>query len=334
MVTPETSSYSAVEDVSSRSERIGYWQVAEGLQAVDGLTTSPYLESVAQGHIDGDYDSSYAVSLVRSYYEEKEEHSKGDGQEEADTVASRIVELLTKAPFSFRPSMLKIIHGELFKDLIAPPYDFGFRDYNITKPEAVLAGDSVGYASYLMLDEDLYYDFSLFDYRGFKIDSSDPSGSLQKLERLISNIWQAHPFIEGNTRTTAVFTQLLLRSKGASVDNSLFAKHSLYFRNALVRANYASIDDGIGEDHSHLMRFFENLLLGANHELRNRELYCEELFRKKGLPSPAEQFVEHGKSRMQNPGKSPSAALANAKIARKPPVEGTASRSTDRKRTV
>lgn len=334
MVTPETSSYSAIEDLSSRSERIGYWQVAEGLQAVDGLATSPYLESVAQGHIDGDYDSSYAVSLVRRYYEEKESHLKGDGQEEADTVASRIVELLTKASFSFRPSMLKIIHGELFRDLIAPPYDFGFRDYNITKPESVLAGESVGYASYMMLDEDLFYDFNSFDYRGFMIDSSDPSGSLRQFERFISNIWQAHPFIEGNTRTTAVFTQLLLRSKGASVDNGQFAKHSLYFRNALVRANYASIDDGIEEDHSHLLRFFENLLLGTNHKLRNRDLYCEDMFRKKGLPSPSELFAEHEKAKKQNLDKSPSAALANAERASKLSMEEAASPSKDRGRTV
>ena len=78
---------------------------------------------------------------------------------------------------------------------------------------------------------------------------------------------------EGNTRTTAVFTILYLRSIGFTVDNSLFARHSWYFRNALVRANYKNAIKGIDYTSVYLERFFRNLLLGEKWDLRNRYLH-------------------------------------------------------------
>ena len=86
-------------------------------------------------------------------------------------------------------------------------------------------------------------------------------------------MWQIHAFGEGNTRTTAVFTIQYLRSLGFDVDNDQFAKHSWYFRNALVRANYHNIAKGIDYSPIYLERFFRNLLLGEQWDLRNRYLH-------------------------------------------------------------
>lgn len=55
-----------------------------------------------------------------------------------------------------------------------------------------------------------------------------------------------------------------------NVENDLFANHSWYFRNALVRANYQNIQKGIKRESVYLERFFRNLLMGENNELRNR----------------------------------------------------------------
>ena len=85
-------------------------------------------------------------------------------------------------------------------------------------------------------------------------------------------MWQIHPFGEGNTRTTAVFAIKYLRSLGFNVTNTLFADNSWYFRNALVRANYADIQKGVYEDKSFLEKFFRNLILGENNEMKNRYL--------------------------------------------------------------
>lgn len=82
-----------------------------------------------------------------------------------------------------------------------------------------------------------------------------------------------HAFAEGNTRTTTVFTIQYLRSLGFEVDNDLFAKHSWYFRNALVRANYRNVAKWIEYTPIYLERFFRNLLLGEQWDLRNRYLH-------------------------------------------------------------
>ena len=73
--------------------------------------------------------------------------------------------------------------------------------------------------------------------------------------------------MEGNTRTTAVFIEKYLRSLGYKVDNEMFEKHSRYFRDALVRANYANLPKNIAKTDEFLVKFFENLLLGSNHSL-------------------------------------------------------------------
>ena len=90
--------------------------------------------------------------------------------------------------------------------------------------------------------------------------------------KFISGIWQIHPFREGNTRTTAVFAIKYLRAMGFTVSNDLFAEHSWYFRNALVRANYRNYARSIEPEFEHLEKFFRNLLLGETNELKNRYL--------------------------------------------------------------
>jgi predicted HTH transcriptional regulator len=86
-------------------------------------------------------------------------------------------------------------------------------------------------------------------------------------------LWQIHIFGEGNTRTTAVFLIKYLRKLGfEDINNDLFAAHSWYFRNALVRANYENITQGIYRTDKYLVRFLSNLLLGENNILKNREL--------------------------------------------------------------
>ena len=97
----------------------------------------------------------------------------------------------------------------------------------------------------------------------------------EHVARFVSGIWQIHPFGEGNTRTTAVFAIKYLRSIGFCVENDLFANHSWYFRNALVRANYRNAVKGVEPDIRYLFRFFRNLLLGESNELKNRYMLID-----------------------------------------------------------
>ena len=90
---------------------------------------------------------------------------------------------------------------------------------------------------------------------------------------VFSYLWQIHVFGEGNTRATAIFLIKYLGSFGFKVNNELFERHSWYFRNALVRANYRNHTKDIHATGEFLLRFFGNLLLGENHSLKNREMH-------------------------------------------------------------
>ena len=245
------------------------WQTAIGLQDVDGLKPSDYLIETAKKNIDGDITLEEANDLIHSYYKSKTARLDVENRtEEADKVSARIAQILSEDAFVFSPNQLIAIHRRLFDGI----YKFAgtIRDYNISKKEWILKGKSVVYAGADTIKDTMKYDFDLeksFDYSALSIDES-----IKHITGFIANMWQIHPFGEGNTRTTAVFAIKYLRSLGFNVTNTLFADNSWYFRNALVRANYADIQKGIFEDKTFLERFFRNLILDEQNELKNRYL--------------------------------------------------------------
>ena len=253
----------------SKQKKGCIWQTAIGLQDVDGLKPSEYLIETAKKNIDGDITLEEANDLIHGYYESKTARLDVENRtEEADKVSARIAQLLSEDAFVFSPNQLIAIHRRLFDGI----YKFAgvIRDYNISKREWVLQGKSVVYAGLDTIRDTLNYDFDLdksFDYSTLSIDES-----IKHITGFIANMWQIHPFGEGNTRTTAVFAIKYLRSLGFNVTNTLFADNSWYFRNALVRANYADIQKGIFEDKTFLERFFRNLILDEQNELKNRYL--------------------------------------------------------------
>ena len=246
----------------------GYaWQTAIGLQAVDGLKPSEYLIETARKHIEGDITIDEVQQLIKSYYDSKDIRTEKDNEtEEADKVSANITKLLNERSFAFTVAGLTAIHRRIFDGVFK--FAGQIRDYNITKKEWVLRGDTVFYVSAPDIRRAIEYDLEqekTFDYTGLDIYQI-----VSHITQFVSGLWQIHPFGEGNTRTTAVFAIQYLRSMGFNVENDLFAKHSWYFRNALVRANYQNIQKGIKRESAYLERFFRNLLMGENNELRNR----------------------------------------------------------------
>ena len=98
------------------------------------------------------------------------------------------------------------------------------------------------------------------------------------MARFTSNIWQTHPFREGNTRTIAVFTIARLIHMGVDFNSEPFENHARFFRDALVRASYSSLSNSIEEDLSFLIKFFENVLISTKHDLSSLDLRCPQLF--------------------------------------------------------
>lgn len=256
----------------------GYaWHTAIGLQAVDGLKTSKYLIDTAIKNIEGDISIDEAQELLNSYYEENPKSGDDERTEEADKVAVRIAKILSEKAFSFTPNEYISIHKKLFTGIYG--HAGKIRDYNITKKEWVLDGATVLYGSASELRATLEYDFSeekKFSYKNLTMDEI-----IHHLAIFVSRLWQIHIFGEGNTRTTAVFFIKYLRTLGFDATNDIFAENAWYFRNALVRANYNDLKNGIHETTEYLEVFLRNLLLDERNELHNRSMHISRSFNKK-----------------------------------------------------
>lgn len=256
-----------------KKEKASAWKTAIGLQAVDGLQTSDYLKDTAIKHIEGDISIDEVKKLINGYYQSKTARTpKEEETEEADKVSANIAKILNEQSFTFSVIGFTSIHRRLFEGIFK--FAGNIRDYDITKKEWVLRGDTVLYANSEDLLRALEYDLEQeknFSYKGLSMDDI-----VAHIAQFISDIWQIHPFGEGNTRTTAVFAIKYLRSIGFDVNNDLFADNSWYFRNALVRANYRNVRKSIERDMSFLVLFFKNLMLDDNNELKNRTMIIKD----------------------------------------------------------
>jgi len=253
-----------------KAQKAQIWKTAIGLQAVDGLQPSEYLLDIARQHIEGDITIDEAGEYLAEYYKVRDSKDKQQNRnEEADLVSQRITKILSEGGFSFTPAFYCGIHRKLFEGIFQ--FAGKIRNYNITKKEWVLSGDTVIYGNATDISATLDYDFGV--ERAFSYKGLDATGIIAHLSHFVAYLWQIHAFGEGNTRTTAVFLILYLRSLGFEADNDLFEKNSWYFRNALVRANYNNLQKGITADQSYLEAFFENLMYGGTNVLSNRAMH-------------------------------------------------------------
>jgi fido (protein-threonine AMPylation protein)/biotin operon repressor len=274
-----------------KKEKASIWRTAIGLQAVDGLQTSEYLRETALKHIEGEIDIDEARQLIQTYYQSKTQHDvTDDDMQEADKVSANITKILSSRTLDFSAKGYIALHRRIFEGVFK--HAGKVRDYNITKKEWVLDGDTVHYLNWEDLHRALDYDIEQerqFIYKGLTTDQL-----IKHIAHFVSDIWQIHAFGEGNTRTTAVFAILYLRDLGYKVENDMFAQHSWYYRNALVRANYRNAVEGIDYAPEYLERFFRNLLLGEQWDLRNRYLHIHpsEEWRVQPNLSPSVKTVE------------------------------------------
>ena len=251
------------------------WDMAIGLQKVDNLTPSKYLEKLANDNIEGNLTIYEVEKSLQEYYIEHQNKEEIDQNElECDFVSARIVELLNEDKFDLSVNYLKYVHKFLFQDV----YKFAgeFRKVDFLKHEKILNNDSVSYADYNLLKESLEYDIYKELEKNYK--EMNIVEVINSISNFSSSLWQIHPFREGNTRTVAVFVEKYLINLGYNVDNSLFKDKSIYFRNALVRSNYFNNYLKIEKDHSYSIKFYENLLLGKNNNLHSNDLIVQKLF--------------------------------------------------------
>ena len=247
------------------------WQTAIGLQAADRLSTSDYLRQTAQKHIDGKIDIGQVNELINRYYLEMNTQEAGDSESEnADKTAVNIARILVnQEKLDFSTEGLSLLHRNIFDGVYE---NAGMpRQVEETKREWVLGGDSISFLNPEVLPGSLEY--SISKENSFQYESASTESLISHLSSFISEIWHLSTFGEGNTRFTAVFTILYLNYLGVDFKFDTFKNDSWYFHNALVRANYRDLVKNIDYEPVYLERFFRNLLLGEQWDLRNRYLH-------------------------------------------------------------
>lgn len=248
-----------------QKEKADAWQTAIGLQDVDGLKVSTDLLDTARQHIEGDITIDEARERIKAYYETKSGHDAVD--EEGDKVSANIAKIIMEPSFAFSLIGLTSIHRRIFEDYFK--FSGQLRTVELSKKKWVLGGEaSVSYQPSFDLRNAIEHDLAKekeYDYSDKPI-----SEVIHHLARFTADLWQIHPFREGNTRTTAVFLIKYLRSMGIPATNDMFKEHSWYFRNALVRASYKGLN--VSPTTEFLELFLRNVILDEKNELRNRDM--------------------------------------------------------------
>ena len=130
------------------------WDMAIGLQEVDNLKPSKYLEKLLQENVTGEKTIYEVEHELKQYYAEKDKTDKIIQDEfECDLVSTRIVQLLEEDNFKLSVEYIKYIHEYLFKDV----YEFAgeFRKVDFSKHERILNNDSVAYGDCKLLEQSL-----------------------------------------------------------------------------------------------------------------------------------------------------------------------------------
>ncbi|MGL6064256.1 MAG: Fic family protein [Fusobacteriaceae bacterium] len=267
--------YEIIKEYNTPVEkRIENWEIGIGLNKVDGLTPSTYLIQLAKESIEGKKTFDEIEKDLKNYYSKQDKKFINYSEMECDLVSTRIAKLLEDRAFVFSPIQLKSIHKKLFSELILDERDNNigeYRKYNISKKEPVLNGDTVIYGEYTTIVEFLKYDFENESSKNYSEMSLEKQ--IKNLTQFTSRIWQVHPFIEGNTRTIAVFIQKYILSMGYHVNNHFFKENSVYFRNALIASNYSDIPRKISPNFYYLEEFFLKLLSDREIELKEIKIF-------------------------------------------------------------
>ncbi len=171
---------------------------------------------------------------------------------EADITNLAMTGIYARRYSTFNLETLLDIHRTIFGQI----YDWAgeFRTIQMVKAEDVLGGDTVRYAYPKDIKKELIA--SMKELAKLKRNGSNDRDVIFRLVRIIAQIWQTHPFREGNTRSVIVFAVLCAKGMGFEVEHDLFRVHSSYVRNALVWAS-----QGIYSKYEYLENIFFDAIL-------------------------------------------------------------------------
>lgn len=152
-----------------------------------------------------------------------------------------------KVDFDYMKRMHQFLLGEIY------PFAGTCRSIPVEKPEAVLGGDTVRYAYPKEISKEVKT--CLREMNQIKWHKLPEEEAAKLFSGYTARIWKAHPFREGNTRTTMLFAGHYALEHGFSFERKLMEENSQYVRNALVKAC-----DGMYADPAYLERIMKDAI--------------------------------------------------------------------------
>lgn len=152
----------------------------------------------------------------------------------------------------FDYNRLKAIHKYIFGDI----YEWAGKERVIpmVKGERVLGGDTVRYSIPGCIENDAKT--AIKNINAVKWNELTIEETAEKFSKLIANLWQVHPFREGNTRTVMTFATQFAESHGFKMNKVLLKENADYVRDALVKAS-----DGPYSEYQYLVRIIKDAIL-------------------------------------------------------------------------
>lgn len=152
----------------------------------------------------------------------------------------------------FDYNRLKAIHKYIFGDI----YEWAGKEKVIpmVKGERVLGGDTVRYSIPGCIENDA--GTAIENINAVKWNELTIEETAEKFSKLIANLWQVHPFREGNTRTVMTFATQFAESHGFKMNKVLLKENADYVRDALVKAS-----DGPYSEYQYLIRIIKDAIL-------------------------------------------------------------------------
>lgn len=119
------------------------------------------------------------------------------------------------------------------------------------KGERVLGGDTVRYSLPDDIEKDLIKAIS--DLKSVKWNTLSIDETAKIYVEKVAELWQVHPFREGNTRTIITFATQFANANGFNMDKQLLKESAGYVRDALVKAS----------DGQYLVKIFKEAIMNG-----------------------------------------------------------------------
>lgn len=248
-----------------------YWLTAFGIQSVVDLKPSDDLFPIISRHIEGEIDIKRTKQEIHRFYDHSKQGS-GDHHihrgEEADLVSSRIVEIFLSKDFDLSVQGFSNVHRQMFHGIYH--HSGQWRERPFSKKEWVLGNSSVLYPDASLIEDFLNHLFE--QEKSIDYSRLSEKHKLMSYSIFISKLFMINAFQYANSRAAFVYGIKYLLTQGYHLRNATFAKEAWYFRNAIIRAFYTNMHQGIYPTTTFMEMFLGNLLNDEDNELRNHRM--------------------------------------------------------------